>query len=301
MKKKISTIRKVFALITLRYFNVSTHRKRVFRSTFLLLLALIFIQIFKALILPPIAYLSELIAVAILTVIVNIFFNVIRLFIVSNHRNRRGISKEESDNFTIGVNALVNSATVIVAIVIFFWFFGIEVKSFLSSIALFAVAIVLIFQDFIKNFLFGFSMMFSNDYEIGDYVQVGETPKGVITSLTFSNLQIKTEAGALLYIPNAVVRNHQVVNFSKLRPKHMVIEFLLPREKFTIVEELQTSLIETLDTKFPELFDSATAKVHVHSSTKEDITFVFEVTSKSASLKLKEELKHAVQAFAVEY
>jgi small-conductance mechanosensitive channel len=300
MGKQISTIKKIIALLTLRYFNVSPHRKRVFRSTTLLLLVLILFQVFKSLIFPPLPLSTAIAAVAILTVTANILFNIIRMFIVSSHRTRRGISRDERDNFTVGMNAVVNSATVAAGVISFFWVFGIPVQAFLSSIALFAVALVLIFQDFIKNFLFGLGMMFSSDYEIGDYVQVGDMPKGVITIITFSNIQIKSESGALLFIPNQVVRNHQVVNFSKLKPKHISVEFNLLREKVTTVTAVESAILKLIKQSFPDLLEGDTPALSVIAASKDEITFHLELPSKRASLKLKETVNRAVQRFAVE-
>lgn len=301
MGKQISTIKKAIGLVTLRYFNISPHRKRVFRTTVILLIALILFQIFKSVILPPITYIGEVTAVAIVTTFANLTFNIVRLFIVSGHRNRHGIRSDESDNFTVAMNAVVNSATVIMAVVAFFWIFNIEIRTFLSTIALFAVAIVLIFQDFIKGFLFGVGMMFSNDYEIGDYIQVGDMPRGVIVTLTFSNIQIKTENGSLLFVPNAVVRNHQVNNFSKLKPRHITSSFSLLREQFDSVKAVETAIVSAVSGLITDPVELATTTLAVTETSKDEITFHVEIASKRASLKLKDQVNQAVQRFAVEY
>lgn len=288
----------LLSLITFKNLSVSARRKRAFRTTTLLLVCLILIQ---SLFIPPNAFVGALLSVAILTAASNILFNVIRLFVVSSHRKRRGISNEERDNFTVGVNALVNTATVFVAIVFTFLVFDIEFRAFLSSIALVAVALTLIFQDFIKNFLFGLSMMFSSDYEIGDYIQVAEMPKGVITTITFSNVQIKTETGNLLFVPNSVIRVHEVINFSKLKPKRMTIEFSLLREQLSSVEEVEKAFLVHIDEKHPNIIDIEHSHLEVHAVTKDEIRFLLELSSKKASLRLKELINRTVQKFAVAY
>ena len=195
------------------------------------------------------------------------------------------------------MNAVVNSATVIMAVAAFFWIFNIEIRAFLSTIALFAVAIVLIFQDFIKGFLFGIGMMFSNDYEFGDYIQVGDMPRGVIVTLTFSNLQIKTENGSLLFIPNAVVRNHQVNNYSKLKPRHITSSFSLLREQFDSVQSVKSAVVEAISELIVDPADLATTSLSVTQTSKDEITFQLEIASKRASLKLKDQVNQAVQRF----
>ena len=235
------------------------------------------------------------------TLITNVTINALRIFIVSSHRQRREISNEEHDNFTVGVNAIVNATTVFAVILFIFIFFDIEVRSFLSSIAIFAVALTLIFQEFIKNFLFGFAIMFSADYEIGDYVQIGSSPKGVIRNITFSNVQLKTENGDILYIPNSFVQEHEVLNFSKLKPKRINSEFRLLRSQVNSVAIFEKQLLEYLEKTYPATFEIEKCHVHVKESDIEEIVFTLEAYTKKASLKLKEQVNHSVQRFAVEY
>ena len=248
-----------------------------------------------------IPYATQAFSVVVYTLITNISVNILRIFIVSGHRKRRNISTEEHDNFTVGVNAIVNAVTVIATIVFIFFVFDIEFRSFLSSIALFAVALTIIFQDFIKNFLYGFAIMFSDDYEIGEYIQIGSMPKGVIQNVTFSNVQLKTETGDMLYIPNAVVGTQQVTNFSKLKPKRINTEFRLLRDQVTKVELFEQALFAYLDASFPGTFELEKCRVYVKESTKDEVVCTLEAPTKKASLKLREQINHAVQKFAVEY
>ncbi len=294
-------MKKLFNLITMRNLAVSRQRKRVFLSTLVVLALFLVLQLLPE---PPALtapIVTKTLSVSILVLVANILANAIRLLVVSRHRNKRGIANDDKDNFTVGMNALVNAATVIALIVIVFWVFDIEFRSFLNSIAIFAVALTLIFQEYIKNFLFGFSMMFSTDYEIGDYIQVGEMQKGVIVTLTFSSVHIKTETGDLLFVPNSVVRTHQVTNFSKLKPKRMTIEFSILRDQMRSVDKLEKQLLEHLQKKFPDTIDLDRSKLQVRIANKDEVTFLLELASRKSSLKLKEQINAAVQRFVVEY
>ncbi len=264
-------------------------------------MALFIFKVFSGTVLTGIPYATQVFAVVVYTLITNISINILRIFIVSNHRKRRNISTEEHDNFTVGVNAIVNAMTVVATVVFIFFVFQIEFRSFLSSIALFAVALTIIFQDFIKNFLFGFAIMFSDDYEIGDYIQVGQMPKGVIKNVTFSNVQLKTEGGDILYIPNSVIHSHEVVNFSKLKPKRINTEFRLLREQAKSIDAFEKALMAYLEKSYPNTFELDKCRVYVKESNKDEIIFSLEAPTKKASLKLREQINHTVQKFAVEY
>jgi small-conductance mechanosensitive channel len=266
-----------------------------------LLIALFGFKIFSRNLDIPIPYTTQLLSLAFSVLITNITLNVIRIVVVSRHRKQRNISNEEHDNFTVGLNALVNIATMLATIIATFIVFDIEFRSFLSSIALVAVALTIIFQDFIKNFLFGFAIMFSTNYEIGDYIQIGEMSKGVVRNITFSSIQLKTESGDLLYIPNIIVGTHEIINFSRLKPKRITTEFHVLRAHLTSVDTFETALLQYLEKKYPGTLEIEKSRLYVKSNDIDGIIFTLDTPAKKASLKLKEEISHCVQKFAVEY
>ncbi|MEY2665731.1 MAG: hypothetical protein RLZZ480_836 [Candidatus Parcubacteria bacterium] len=294
-------VKKFFRFLTLKSAAVSAHRKRQFVLTAILLVALLIFQAFSLDLILDIPHATQVLEVVVYTLITNTIINALRIFIVSSHRTRRDIPNDDHDNFTVGVNAIVNALTVLATIVFVFIVFDIEFRSFLSSVALFAAAIAIIFQDFIKNFLFGFAIMFTEDYEIGDYVQVGSMPKGVVKNITFSNMQLRTESGDILLIPNTVVRSQEIVNFSKLKPKRIKTEFRLLRSQFSSVENIEKALFKLLEKNYPGIFEMEKCRVTVKESNKDEIMFTLETSTKKASLRLKEQVNHTVQKFAVEY
>ncbi len=294
-------MKKLFQFLTLRSAAVSTHRKRQFLLTAMLLVAVLCFRAFGLSLIINIPFAVKVLEVTMYTLVTNITINAVRIFIVSGHRQRRNISNEEHDNFTVGTNAIVNATTVFAVVVFIFIVFDIEVRSFLSSIAIFAVALTIIFQDFIKNFLFGFAIMFSADYEIGDYIQVGSMSKGVIRNINFSSVQLKTEGGDVLYIPNSVFHNSEITNFSKLKPKRINAEFRLLRSQITTVAVFEKQLLAYLEKAYPATFEVEKCHVHVKESNIDEIIFILEASTKKASLKLKEQVNHSIQRFAVEY
>lgn len=294
-------VKKIVQFITLETAAVSTHRKRQLVLSGVLLGLLLCLRILNLTAEYNIPYAADILEVLLYAVVTNITLNILRIFIVSGHRKRRNIANDDHDNFTVGVNAIVNALTVLATTVFIFIVFQIEFKSFLSSVALFAVAITIIFQDFIKNFLFGFAIMFSADYEIGDYIQVGSIAKGVVLTITFSNVQLKTESGDILYIPNSVVRSYEVTNFSRLKPKRINAEFRLLRSQIASVDAFEEKLLSHLDSEYPNIFEIEKCKLYVKEGNKDEVVFTLEAPTKKASLKLKEKINHSVQKFSVEY
>jgi small-conductance mechanosensitive channel len=294
-------VKRLFQLITLKSAVVSVHRKRQFVLTALLLVAVYIFRGFSLILISEIPFALKVFDVLTYTLIFNVLVNAFRIFIVSRHRQRREISNNEHDNFTVGVNALVNAATGFATVIFIFIVFDIQVRAFLSSIAIFAAALTIIFQDFIKNFLFGLSIMFAADYGIGDYIQVGTMPKGVILNITFSYVLLKTEKGDVLYVPNTVVHSNEITNFSKFKPRLIRVEFCLLRSQFSTVDTFTKRLLEYIDTTYPGTFDVEKSHVYVKESHVEEVIFTLEAYTKKASLKLKEQVNNSVQKFAVEF
>lgn len=294
-------VKKIYQLLTLQSAAVSVHRKRQFVLTTLLLVVVYVFRGFSLLLISEIPFALKVFDVVTYTLIFNVFINALRIFVVSRHRRRREISNNEHDNFTVGVNALVNAATVFATIVFVFIVFDIQVRAFLSSIAIFAAALTIIFQDFIKNFLFGLSIMFAADYGIGDYIQVGSMPKGVVLNITFSYVLIKTEKGDVLYVPNTVVHGNEITNYSKLKPRRLNTEFRLLRLQVKSVDVLEKKILSSLEETHPGVFELEKCHVYVKDSNVDEIIFTLEASTKKASLKLKEQVNNSVQKFAVEY
>jgi hypothetical protein len=113
-------VKKLFQFLTLRSALVSAHRKRQFVLTSTLLVAVLFFRAFSVALVTHLPYAVKVIDVITYTLIINVTINALRIFIVSSHRQRREISNEEHDNFTVGVNAIVNAATVLAVIVFIF-------------------------------------------------------------------------------------------------------------------------------------------------------------------------------------
>jgi small-conductance mechanosensitive channel len=294
-------VKNLLQIITLRSAAISARRKQQLMLTTFVLVVVLAVRALKSEYLLGTFYTGKVLSVITYTLVFNITINVLRILIVSNHRKRKNIPNDERDNFTVGLNAIVNATTGFVTVLFTFVIFDIEFRSFLSSIALFAVALTIIFQDFIKNFLFGFAIMFTADYEIGNYIQVGSMPKGVILNITFSNVQLKTESGDILYIPNTVMRDNEIVNFSKLKPKRINVDFAVLRSQVSQIDEFEQALFTYLKLTHPSILELEKCKLYVRDTNKDEVLFTLEAFTKKASLKLKEQINHSVQKFSVEY
>lgn len=96
--------------------------------------------------------------------------------------------------------------------------FGFDVRSLATSAGIAGAALVLISQDLIKDWVGGVFILVDRQFDVGDYVTIGEYT-GEVRQIGIRHTQIATDNAVLVTIPNGDI--HTVINYSK----EPVIEF----------------------------------------------------------------------------
>lgn len=95
--------------------------------------------------------------------------------------------------------------------------YGVDTTSIIASLGIFAAVIGLAFQDILKDFLAGITIIFDNKYAVGDVVDI-KGFKGVVTSLGLRTTKIKAATGEVRCIGNS--------SFSEMTNYNLAIEDL---------------------------------------------------------------------------
>lgn len=102
----------------------------------------------------------------------------------------------------------------IVALLMILDVYGIDTKSLIASLGVVSLVAGLALQDFLKDIIAGISILFEDQYAVGDVVSIG-TFKGTVTYLGVKSTRIKSFTGEVLIIPNRnidKVINHSLEN-----------------------------------------------------------------------------------------
>lgn len=182
-------------------------------------------------------------------VLADIIITIIRLIFVYLYIRRNKLKDDDKDNFIIGIDRIASLLEVFVFIVFIFYFFQISPHDFLTSISLVAVALVLLFKDYISNLMNGMLMMFSDQFHINDYIKVGDF-KGRIIDINLANVKIKSDEGELMYIPNNLVYLKEVINYSKTSSSVVIVDFDLNMNLFGRLLNLETYVDEKITNQF---------------------------------------------------
>jgi small-conductance mechanosensitive channel len=225
----------------------------------------------------------------------------LRAFMVTSYRTQNKLAINERDNFTLGTDSLATLVTFFITFAGTLVILDIDFKEFLTSLSLVAVALVLIFRDYISNYLDSFRLMFSTDFKIGNYIRVGESTKGVINDISFRATKLKTDEGDVLFIPNTRLITSEVVNYSKVRYKRITVPFSLPTEVVHPVDTLESHLKQKLLSSFPELIAEKKIFLRVLNIKEWHTDFALEVSIDQYSFAIEDKVVKSIYTAVLAY
>lgn len=153
------------------------------------------------------------------------------------------------DNFIFGINNVFQAFLFFVIFIFFFSLFGIDLKSLATSLSIVAAALVLIFKEYISDFLFGLYFGFAKDFEIGDYIYSNDI-KGKVVELTLFKTKLLNDDDDLISIPNSKIFNNEIINYTKKDSRLLSIDFQIYINKVKSIEHLEIELVKSLEDYF---------------------------------------------------
>lgn len=244
----------IIRFFSLSFFKVSSRRKFsfyivLFLVAFLFVIRYIYSQQFNQV--PGVKTTLDLLLFYFLA---STILNFLKLVFVSSYRKKEKLSIDKRDNIITGIESLYWVILFIIIFVGTLQFIDVDLKTFFASFALVSVAFSWLFKEYIANIIDGILIMFSDDFKIGDYIKVGEY-KGRIREITFINTEIRTDEGDIVFIPNTLIIQREVTNFSKVRFKRIIYEFEIDRTLFQKIRKIEKVILKNLKKEFSEILE----------------------------------------------
>ncbi|MCA5003607.1 mechanosensitive ion channel family protein [Sphingobacterium bovistauri] len=221
----------------------------------------------------------------------SIVISILRFVIISIY-NARHANRSVRGNFVLGINrltAIINTVLLVIALMVAF---GINPIQFVTSLTIVAMAIAVLFRDYITNMLSGLFVMFSEQLSVGDRIKVGEH-KGRIVDITFANIILQNEEDDMVMVPNNLVFTNSMVNLSAHRSNLFTVKFELPLSVATDIETLEKE-IQSVLINHPNLDENTEPKIHVVDIGKDFVRYKIELYAISSSNKLHREIENEV-------
>lgn len=238
---------------------------------------------------------NQIIRALIFLISANLIFSLGRFITVRIYLRQREETKVQP-NFVLGIDrieGLLNSFAILIS---FMLAFGIKPLEFLTSITIVAAAIALLTKDYITNIANGLIMMFSDQLEIGDKIQVGRHT-GFIRDITLINLVLKNDAGEIILIPNAMALNSDVVNFSKNNTHQVIFDLEISSKNEIHLFSLEESLTERLK-NYPDFVFVEGAQLNVIERKAETLfvrfQFPIKTGEKLTEIQVKKDINQAL-------
>jgi len=205
------------------------------------------------------------------------------------YRRTKGIYNKGSDNFIFGIKNIFKAIIAILIIVFIFSLFGIDFKGLLTSLSIVAAAMVLIFKEYITDFLVGLYFGFSKDFEIGDYISTNEM-KGKVIELTLFKTKILNDDDDLISVPNIKVYNSELINYTKRDIRVLSIDFIIMIDKIRSLEVLEEELVKSLEDYYSYL-DLGSFNLKIVKMEKDSISLKFQYQLKKINQDRMKEIR----------
>ena len=147
-------------------------------------------------------------------------FNVINVFEdkVYHFIGKYGRASREMASFIIKITKVLIVSLGIIALL---QEFGINVTGFLASLGLGGLAFALAAKDTAANIFGGIAILTDNIFKIGEWVKIGSA-EGIVEDIGMRTTKIRAFDKRLIIVPNSIIANSNVENFSR-RDKRRVV------------------------------------------------------------------------------
>ena len=139
-------------------------------------------------------------------------------------RQQRDKNAGKTDNVIVGLRNIFIIFSAVSVVISVFGFFGIDIKTLFTTLSIVAAAIAIVTKDFIIDLIVGIYMGFSRDYEIGDYVRIGEV-RGKLIEIGLFKVKILNDDDDVVFFSNAKVYSSEVVNYTQRDIRLMSVDF----------------------------------------------------------------------------
>ena len=93
---------------------------------------------------------------------------------------------------------------------------GVDAASIIAGLGLFSVALALGAQNFFKNLIGGLLIIGEKRFKQGDWINIEGVAEGEVEKIDFRSTLIRRFDKAPVYVPNSVLSDSEIINFSAM-------------------------------------------------------------------------------------
>lgn len=168
---------------------------------------------------------------------------------------RKSLNEKMDDTVFEFVLKITRVFIYIIAIFLVLAILEINLTGLIAGLGLGGVIVTLAAQDTAKN-LFGGAMIFiDKPFVVGDWIEM-DSYEGTIEDITFRTTRIRTFENALVNIPNAIIADASVTNWSKMEKRryktNLCVELDTPLEKLELLKTRIEKMLQERESVFDD-------------------------------------------------
>ena len=205
------------------------------------------------------------------------------------YKKRKGIRLDRNDNVTLG---LKNMYYILIAggiFIIGLALFGVDYRTFFTSISIVAAAIAIVTKDYIIDIISGIILSFSSYIKTDDYIKTGEL-SGKVIDMTLSKILLLNDDDDIIAVPNNKAFSNEIVNYTRKASKKVTIEFEMLLASLYTVEDLEHSMIQVLE-EFKPYIEEDSYYLRIEKIHADSISLKFQYILKRMNQTIEKEIR----------
>ena len=168
---------------------------------------------------------------------------------------RKSLSQKMDDTVFEFVLKVTRVLIYIVAIFLVLTILEINLTGLIAGLGLGGVIVTLAAQDTAKNLFGGVVIFIDKPFVVGDWIEM-DNYEGTIEDITFRTTRIRTFENALVNIPNAIIADASVTNWSKMEKRryktNLCVELDTPLEKLELLKAKIEKMLQERESVFDD-------------------------------------------------
>ena len=168
---------------------------------------------------------------------------------------RKRLSQKMDDTVFEFVLKITRVLIYVIAIFLVLAILEINLTGLIAGLGLGGVIVTLAAQDTAKNLFGGVVIFIDKPFVVGDWIEM-DNYEGTIEDITFRTTRIRTFENALVNIPNAIIADASVTNWSKMEKRryktNLCVELDTPLEKLELLKARIEKMLQERESVFDD-------------------------------------------------
>ena len=190
--------------------------------------------------------------IIIMTFVIDNILQIIIKKVFNPNINRKKIDKKKIKTLRTVFCSISKYVVWIIGLFVLLSYFGINTTAIVTGLGVISLVIGLAFQDMLKDILVGFSILFENQFSVGDLVKINDFT-GTVIYLGIKSTKLQAYTGEVKIISNRNIS--EVINYSVDNTLAIVDVPISYETKIDKAEKVLLLHAMTLKDKIPEIVD----------------------------------------------